>query len=370
MSDCFLVDLNPIQFSEGTAKWIHALAPGEYDHPLKGKLTFTAERIQRFADNVKNKVRGIDPDIDYDHKAKVDHAAGWVKDAEARPDGLWLLVEFTKQALQRINDKEYRYFSSDYCDVWTDPKTGQQYQDVLNGGGLTNRPFLKELQPINLSEVLGGKTMDPELLKLLGLPEDADEATFNAKVRELAEASDPKPDESVPAEPANPAQPVVAPEAPTQPAQPETQPSEDPVAVAMSERILVLEAELLNRKVNEAVTKLSEGNSDFAIAPAMLDEVKALALNSPEEISNKWLKLLSDIAQKGIVQLSEVGSNPNPGSGFSGNGESAIVKLQTEAEKMATEQSITFAEAFKRVSEASPELTRQYRNETYLKEGV
>lgn len=371
MSDCFLVDLAPIQFSEGdTTKWIHALSPGEYDHPLKGKLKFTAERIQRFADNVKNKVRGIDPDIDYDHKEKVNDAAGWVKDAEARPDGLWLLVEFTKTGFQKIIDKEYRYFSSDYSDVWTDPKTGQEYQDVLNGGGLTNRPFLKDLRPINLSEVLGGNSMNPELLKLLGLPEDADEATVLAKAKELAEAASvtdpPSPDG--PVEPAVPPVPPTNPDpAPTAPVV-DDKPANDPVTVAMNDRIEALEAELRHRDVVGVVTQLSEGGS-YTIAPTMLDEVKSLALNSPKELGNKWLDLVKKIKDEGIVQLGEVGVNPEPGSSY--GDDTATVKLNKRAEViMLSEKDLTFADAFVRASTESPELTRQYRNETYLKEGA
>jgi hypothetical protein len=44
----------------------------EYDHPIHGKIKFTTERLHTFAQNVKNKVRGTDLDIDYDHKAKTD----------------------------------------------------------------------------------------------------------------------------------------------------------------------------------------------------------------------------------------------------------------------------------------------------------
>ena len=135
-------------------QWVHALPLGEYEHPLHGKLTFTPERIKRFVQSVKDRVRGIDPDIDYDHKldaSKGNKAAGWVKDAEERENGLWLLVEWTKQAAEEIRDKAYRYFSTEYADTWKDA-TGKEHADVVLGGGLTNRPFMKNLDPINLSE--------------------------------------------------------------------------------------------------------------------------------------------------------------------------------------------------------------------------
>ena len=151
----YWVDLSTHQFDESNGlHWIQAMPLGEYEHPLHGKIEITPERIQRFAANVKAQVRGTDLDIDYDHKAKTDEAAGWVKDAEARPDGLWLAVEWTKDALTKIKNKAYRYFSPEFVDSWTHPKTKQKYNDVLFGGGLTNRPFLKDILPINMSDVI------------------------------------------------------------------------------------------------------------------------------------------------------------------------------------------------------------------------
>ncbi|MCA1799981.1 MAG: phage protease [Actinobacteria bacterium] len=174
-------------------QWVHALSIGEYEHPKHGKLIFTPDRIRRFVDSIKAKVRGIDPDIDYDHKldvAKGMSAAGWVRDAEERPNGLWLLVEWTKKAAQAIADKEYRYFSTEFVDEWTAPD-GNKFTDVVLGGGLTNRPFLKNLEPVNLSELADPdnkeNTMElAELARILGLSEDATEDDVKAKLSELA----------------------------------------------------------------------------------------------------------------------------------------------------------------------------------------
>ena len=150
----FLVDLSKTaNLSEGdsdTTKWVHAIPIGNYNHPRFGKIVITAERAKKLADSVINKVRGIDPSINYDHNNS-GPAAGWVKGAEARSDGTWLLVDFVKEALQAIKDKKYRYFSAEYYDLWEDPE-GKEFQDVIFGGALTNRPFMKNLVPINLSE--------------------------------------------------------------------------------------------------------------------------------------------------------------------------------------------------------------------------
>src|SRR5689334_15458589 len=109
----YLVDLSTVQLSDGDSpsSWIQAMPLGKYQHPVYGEIDITPDRVQRFADNVKNKVRDTDLDIDYDHKATTGEAAGWVKDAEARADGLWVFVEWTKSAAQKIKERAYKYFS-------------------------------------------------------------------------------------------------------------------------------------------------------------------------------------------------------------------------------------------------------------------
>ncbi len=130
---------------------LNALRVGKYLHPVYGEEEITLERLQRFADNVNNRVRGIDLDIDYDHKEREGKAAGWVKTAEVRDDQLFVTVEWTEAAKQAIKDKEYRYFSPEYMDEWLDSE-GNAHKDVLFGGGLTNRPYMKDLLPLNFSE--------------------------------------------------------------------------------------------------------------------------------------------------------------------------------------------------------------------------
>jgi len=154
----YLIDVSGISLDEGGGSWIQAMPVGTYAHPVYGDLKFTHERLLNYAASVNNRIRKIDPDIDYDHKARFDHAAGWVKNAEVRSNGLWLYVTWTPTAQQKLRDGEYKYFSPEFQDEWTDPSTGVTYKDVLFGGGLTNRPFLKDLVPINLSEMVGDMT--------------------------------------------------------------------------------------------------------------------------------------------------------------------------------------------------------------------
>jgi len=142
--------------SEGVPSRVNALVLGKFSHPVHGEIEITKERLQRFASNVNDNVRGIDLDIDYDHKDKRNDAAGWVKTANVDDEGrLWYDIEWTDEARQAIKDKKYRYFSPEFLDEWEGPD-GTVHSDVLFGGALTNRPFLKGLVPINFSEHVKG----------------------------------------------------------------------------------------------------------------------------------------------------------------------------------------------------------------------
>lgn len=161
-STSYIISMDAVNLSEadGTSTWIHALPLGTYKHPVYGIIDVTVDRVKRFADSVKNKIRGIDPSINYNHdNDSSEGASGWVKDAQARSDGLWLFVEFVKEAAQKVRDKKFRYFSIEYANQWEDTQ-GKKFEDVVVGGALTNRPFIKNLVPINLSEAVIDNAFD------------------------------------------------------------------------------------------------------------------------------------------------------------------------------------------------------------------
>jgi phage I-like protein len=90
--------------------------------------------------------RGIDLVIDYEHQSLQGErapAAGWIKDIEARPDGLWARVDWTLAAREYLAKKEYRYFSPV---LKLDPETRKP--TALMHVGLTNVPAINHLPPL------------------------------------------------------------------------------------------------------------------------------------------------------------------------------------------------------------------------------
>jgi hypothetical protein len=309
-------DLSTIKLSDDNKSWIHAARPGTYQHPQYGKLEFTFDTLRKLADSVTNRVRGIDLDIDYDHKADAamgSKAAGWIRETKVDTEGLWLHVEWTENAAKALKAKEYKYFSPEFQTEWTDPK-GEKHEHVLFGGGITNRPFLKDLLPVNLSELSFLEKKEPsnnepegvdvklsELAAIVGLPETATEAEVTAKLNELKAQQAPPP----------PAPPV-----------PTLTLSEGLKKLAEStpvvgELVKLYEASAAQNIKNEkllreqAVTfKLSElDTAQMALAPSLRKEIQDLALEIPVELSEKFWKVVMDLknGNAALVQLGEIG---------------------------------------------------------------
>ena len=116
--------------------------------------------------------------LDYEHlSANPDappghsRASGWVKAPDRIEDFgpnrkvLYGWAEFTPAALMAIRQREYKYFSPEIH--WTDTdEQGKHVGTRLAAGAVTNRPFLKDLPPIEI-----GAGEFPALLEAVALSE-------------------------------------------------------------------------------------------------------------------------------------------------------------------------------------------------------
>lgn len=387
----FLIELAKQQFDEtvdGASSWMMAMPIGNYQHPEYGKINLTPDRIARFADNVNNGIRGQELDIDYDHKEYGGEAAGWVKQAEARPDGLWLLVEWTKKAYEAIKSKAYRYFSPEFDDLWIDPRTGEKFKDVLFGGGITNRPFLKGIQPLNLSEFYSDQkvalkengSMDPEQIKelaaKLGLGENATpEMLFGALMMKLnVEApADPPPangdGNSDNSDSAGDKKNEEGATAVTQQFS-EKALSELPLVKKLTEQLEAQAKKFAEMALSVRVQKLNESATKGG-----------RLLTEPQ--SQKITKLLSEApndayADNLVAALSEVLETPGPLAGELGgqhrrlndSGVDSTKKFNDKiAEIMKNDTKLSYAEAAVRAAADDPDTFENYRDDSYIRDG-
>lgn len=140
--------------------WVQIMKAGKFDHPEYGEFEITPATLSEMKANFDNRVRRVDLAVDYFHENDK-LAAGWFSEVQIRDgNSLWARIEWTEKARQALASRELRYFSPEWAQEYTDAETKQVFRNVLFGGGLTNRPFLKEMQPIVNNEQGDKMTLD------------------------------------------------------------------------------------------------------------------------------------------------------------------------------------------------------------------
>lgn len=136
--------------------WVQLIRTGKFNHALFGKFDITEKVLREFKMNFDRKARGVDIAVDYFHESFAE-AAGWIREIELRENDsqLWIKVEWTPKAEERILEKEIRYISADFDLDYVDSETGTEYGATLYGAGLTNRPHVKGMKAIFSDEIVG-----------------------------------------------------------------------------------------------------------------------------------------------------------------------------------------------------------------------
>lgn len=175
-------EVRALTLSEGEApSKVQILKAGVFNHPFYGLMRINEEVFANMVRNWSEDVRKQKLPIDYSHDSE-GKAAGWFTRifTDAMNSELWGEVEWTPAAKKAIADKEFAYFSADFYFQWEDPETGKVYEHVLNGGGLTNRPFIKGMKAVaTLSEVPEAEVKEGNRMKT--------EAQLNAEITQLSE---------------------------------------------------------------------------------------------------------------------------------------------------------------------------------------
>ena len=368
-----LVDLSTVKFDEVVSNeetiyssWIQAMPIGEWSHPQHGKISITAERVLAFANNVNNGVRGSDLDIDYDHKDKTNEAAGWVKRAEARLDnenpkmnGLWLLVEWTKKAAEAIKSKAYRYFSPEFSEEYTNPSNGNSYKDVLFGGGITNRPFLKGIQPLNLSEFYNEKNgetgMTPEQLSALavklGLPATATVEEVLEAINNLSKKEEPK-EQELSSEEAHETESLNEHDVKGL--------SEHPTTKKLMELMEAQQKQLNELRINDTIKKLSERAAEkgYGLPVPSEDALRSVlsATANNVQLSESVVSVIDKIIEHGLVALGESGSTSRRDTEVTGTN-----KLEERIKSIMASENLSYADAAIKAVNENPDAFDEHR---------
>jgi phage I-like protein len=128
------------------------LEAGEY--PTR-RMTVTEDHLDKMVANFKAlSAEGVEFPLDYDHsfaEGGSSEASGWYRELFRDGKRLMARVEWTEPAKSKIRDKLFRFFSAEWHFNWKD-EHGKKWGPTMLAGTLTNRPFLKRLGEVRMSE--------------------------------------------------------------------------------------------------------------------------------------------------------------------------------------------------------------------------
>ncbi len=130
------------------------LRAGEFDRGGR-KLSISEADLDKAVANFQRWTEdgGAIP-VDYDHsfgERGDSTAAGWFTELVRKGKSLFARVRWTDRAAKQIKDGEYRFFSPEFTADWRN-ETGDPEGFTILAGALTNRPFLRGMTPVALSQ--------------------------------------------------------------------------------------------------------------------------------------------------------------------------------------------------------------------------
>ena len=135
-----------------------------------GDFEIGREMLLEMVKNFDNNAYGQEIFIDESHDPKKG-AAGKIVKLMVAGNRLRALVEWTPFGVDAIKKRGFRYLSAEFNENFVDSETKKNHGVVLMGAGLTIRPVIKRLDPVELSESTDDEQhrvlLHPELIKQL-----------------------------------------------------------------------------------------------------------------------------------------------------------------------------------------------------------
>lgn len=141
-----------VQLAEDANRtWVTVTRTGSFTDPRYGRFEITSQMLAEMVRNFEARTYGQDIFLDVAHEPDKGAAA---KVVQLATDGnrLRALVEWTPYGLAAVRERGFRYLSADFYDNYVDNEAGKSHGPVLCGAGLTIRPVIKRLDPVQLSE--------------------------------------------------------------------------------------------------------------------------------------------------------------------------------------------------------------------------
>jgi len=149
----------PIALAEGLkgdapTSWVTVTRTGKFWDPRYGDFEITRTMLSDMVRNFDANTYGQEIFIDVAHKPQ-DGSAAKILKLSVEGDRLRALVEWTPFGVDAVKTRGFRYLSADFHENWQDNEARATHGCVLLGSGLTIRPVIKRLDPVQLSETEG-----------------------------------------------------------------------------------------------------------------------------------------------------------------------------------------------------------------------
>lgn len=138
----------------GISKPFEILRVGEYKRGARNVPVSEVDLDQAVANFNRWKSMGQEIPVDYDHafaESRQAPAAGWFASLIRKGESLWATVRWTKKAQEEIASEQYRFFSPEFTSEFRS-ETGEEEGFTVLAGALTNRPFLRGMTPVAMSQ--------------------------------------------------------------------------------------------------------------------------------------------------------------------------------------------------------------------------
>jgi len=150
----FLTSLRVLPEHSKSSTTITLTRTGHFYDPRYGNFDITKPMLLSMVANFKKRVYGQDIFIDVAHKPE-NGAAAKVLNLSLEGNRLRARVEWTQYGVDAVVDKGYVYLSAEFHENFKDNEKREEHGPTLLGAGLTIRPVIKNLDPV-----------DPESLQL------------------------------------------------------------------------------------------------------------------------------------------------------------------------------------------------------------
>ncbi|MGR3179931.1 MAG: phage protease [Candidatus Anammoxibacter sp.] len=328
---------------------VQLLRTGEFDHTFYGEMIITQDMLREMKKNFDDGVRGVDLAVDYSHESWGE-AAGWIENIilKEHDNELWIQVKWTDEATDKLNDKRLRYISAEFETSYKDAETGKKYGAVLLGAGLTNRPFIKKMEPI-LNEMLPPGIQKKFVEAVVALAENQSKPkkednimTFEEISKAIKELSE---DEKVQL---------------VQLLGGKVNIEEDKAKLdeRKKDNKVLAENELLKKKLDEKDAEFEKAKKE-SIFNTMLSEGKVVESQRVAYLESDMETFIKNSVE---INLDEAGHG---GDKKDGNDEDAVVtKLDELAnKKMEADKNLKYATALSEALNENPELQKQYNEQ-------